>query len=175
MTRTFKIKTEIYTIKGIPTVEGDIDFLPYNNGRENTYTTITPINVFNKFNHKVFKAILYKHFKDGNFNLEQKEQVKTFNEEIGTYASEQIKDYIAYLLSKVLKKDKAYFEFVSKIEIKWEDIRLIHGKYHSEEKRMPMIIGKFRTNFVLPKFVGYKIGKGFGELSLKTNSVLRRG
>jgi hypothetical protein len=40
---------------------------------------------------------------------------------------------------------------------------------------MPMIIGKFRTNFVLPKFVGYKIGKGFGELSLKTNSVLRRG
>ncbi|MDD2640108.1 MAG: hypothetical protein PHS65_03860 [Arcobacteraceae bacterium] len=167
MNQTFKIKNEIYKIKGFPIVENNIDLLPYSNGRENVYTTITPINIFNRFNHKVFKAILYKHFKDGNFDSNQAENVKSFYKEIAAYVNEQIRDSIAYMVSKILKKEKEYFEFVSKIEIDWDDIKIIHGKYHSEEKKMPMVIGKFRCNFVLPKFIGYKIGKGFGELSLK--------
>lgn len=167
MNQTFKIKNEIYKLKGIPTIESNIDLLPYNNGRMNTYTTITPINIFNTFNHKIFKFMLYKHFKDGNFDKNDTEKVKSFYDDIKNYANEQIKDSIAYITSTLLKKEKDYFEFISKIEIEWEDIKIIHGKYHSEEKKMPMIKGKFRSNFVLPKFVGYKIGKGFGELSLK--------
>lgn len=167
MNQTFKIKNEIYKLKGIPTIESNIDLLPYNNGRINTYTTITPINIFNKFNHKIFKAILYKHFTDGNYDKNNIQKVKSFYEDIKKYADEQIKDSIAYLVSNLLKKEKDYFEFISKIKIEWEDIVIVHGKYHSEEKKMPMIIGKFRSNFVLPKFIGYKIGKGFGELSLK--------
>lgn len=167
MNRTFKIKNEIYEIKGIPTIESNIDVLPYNNGRINTYTTLAPINIFNTHNHKVFKSILYKHFENGEFDNKNIEKVNSFYDDIKIYANEQIRDSIAYTISNLLKKDKAAFEFISKINIEWENIKIVHEKYHSQERSMPMIKGKFRSNFVLPKFVGYKIGKGFGELSLK--------
>lgn len=167
LNKTFKIKDTIYEIIDIPTVETTIDLLPYNNGRINTYVTTTPINIFNKYNHKVFKAILHKHFKDGKFDKTNLKAVQGYYEEIKKYTNEQIKDFIAYMVSKLLKKNKSYFEFINNIKIEWETIKVVFHHYHSEEKKMPMIIGKFKSNFVLPKFVGYKIGKGFGEINLK--------
>jgi len=165
--KTFKIKNEIYSVKGIPNYDGNLDFLPYNNGCVNIYTTLTPINIFNKFNHKIFKAILYKYFIDGNYDASNAVAVEGFTKAITEYANQQIKDSIAYLLHKVLGKSKESYEFINTIQIEWDEIKVVHALFHTEEKKMPMIRGKFRSNFVLPKFVGYKIGKGFGELSLK--------
>ena len=174
LNKTFKIKNEIYTVVGIPTIETNIDLLPHNNGTENTYTTLSPINIFNKYNHKIFKAILHKHFEDGKFDKSKIDKVNAFYTDIKEYANSQIRDSIAYTTSVALNKDKEYFEFIKNISIEWEDIQLVFNHYHSQEKKMPMIIGKFRSNFILPKFIGYKIGKGFGELSLKDNYKLSK-
>lgn len=165
----FKIKDKNYNVVGIPSFVNNNDLLPFSNGGINHYTTITPINVFNKHNHGAFKRLLYKHFPSGNFDINLKENVEDFYSEIKEFTNEQIKNSIAYICSKVLNKPMEDFEFIKNIEIEWESILLQHKKYHSEEKAMPMITGRFKSNFVLPKFVGYKIGKGFGELSLKAN------
>lgn len=169
MNQTLKIKNDIYKIKGIPTIESNIDLLPYNNGSINTYTTLTPINIFNQVSHKVFKAILHRHFPDGKFDKSKEQNVNSFYDDIKKEANIQIKDSIANTVSTILKKEKSYFEFIKNIEIEWEDIQLVFNHYHSQEKKMPMVIGKFRSNFVLPRFIGYKIGKGFGEIILKDN------
>lgn len=169
LNKTLKIKNDIYKVVGIPTIESNIDFLPYNNGNINTYMTLTPINIFNDHNHKIFKAILCRHFKDGKYDKSDNIAVESFYTDIKEYALEQIKTSIRYSVSTLLKKDKSCFEFIEHIEIEWDRIQLIFNHYHSQEKKMPMIIGNFRSNFVLPRFLGYKIGKGFGEIMLKDN------
>lgn len=175
LNKTIKIKNDIYKVVGIPTIESSIDFLPYNNGRLNTFTTLTPINIFNRYNHKVFKSILCKHFKDGKFDIKNTIAINNFYKDIKKYALEQIRDSIRFSVSNLLKKDKSHFKFIDNIEIEWEDIHIVFHHYHSQEKKMPMIVGKFRSNFVLPKFIGYKIGKGFGELILKDSYNISKG
>lgn len=175
LNQTLKIKNDIYKVVGIPTIESNIDFLPYNNGNINTYTTLTPINIFNKYNHKVFKSILCRNFKDEKFNLADTKAVESYYKDIKKFAIEQIRASIRYTVSTLLKKDKSYFEFIDNIDIEWEDIHVIFNHYHSQEKKMPMITGKFRSNFVLPRFIGYKIGKGFGEIILKDNYKMLKG
>jgi len=167
---TLKIKNEYYKIKGIPQLDDEVSFLPYNNGRINIYTTLTPINIFNRHNMKIYSAIMKKYFpnsmkyKDGTVN-----QQKAFNNELKIYVNSQIKDYMKYMLSKLIKdKNKEDFEFIDNIKIEWEELHVRYDKYHTEERVIPMITGKFKSDFILPKFIGYKIGKGFGELSLKT-------
>ncbi|MCK9549271.1 hypothetical protein [Aquamicrobium sp.] len=165
-----KIKNESYKIQGVPKILTDIQTLPTKNGAIHTYTTLTPINIFNKYNHKVFLAIANKHFEGGkNISGGSPAQKKAFYDEISVYVNTQIKDNIRYLLSSLIPgKTKEDFVFVDDIKIEWEKIDIIFEKYHTEEKSMPMIIGKFRSNFALPKFLGYKMGKGFGEISLKS-------
>jgi hypothetical protein len=168
-----KIKNESYKIKGIPKILSDIQTLPVRDGSIYTYTTLTPLNIFNRYNHKVFLAIANKHFEGGrNIKGGTPEQKKAFYNEVSIYANEQIKDNIRYLLSSLIPgKSKEEFLFVDDIKIEWEKIDVIFERYHTEEKPMPMIIGKFKSNFSLPKFLGYKIGKGFGELSLKEKKI----
>lgn len=175
LNKTLKIKNDIYKIVGIPTIENNVDFLPYNNGNTNVYTTLTPINIFNKHNHKVFKSILCRSFKDEKFDITNTKAVESFYEDIKKYALEQIRNSIRYSVSILLNKDKASFEFIDNIDIEWERIQVVFHHYQSEEKKMPMIIGKFRSNFVLPRFIGYKVGKGFGEIILKDNYKMLKG
>ena len=168
-----KIKNENYKIKGVPRILSDIQTLPVRDGSLHTYTTLTPLNIFNKHNHKVFLAIANKHFEGGkDIKRGTLQQRKAFFDEIGIYANEQIKDSIRYLLSSLIPgKNKEEFVFVDDIKVEWENIDIVFERYHTEEKPMPMIIGKFNSNFALPKFLGYKIGKGFGELSLKSKKI----
>lgn len=167
--RGIKIKNHFYKIGKKPSIENNITFLPQNNGKVNTYTTATPINIFNKHNHKVFKFILYKYFKDGRFDKNNKLATDGFYSEIKEYASRQIKDSIAYMTAQTLGKNKEDITFINDLYIEWESIRIVFRHFHSEEKKMPMVIGQFNTNFLLPELVGYKIGKGFGRLLLKEN------
>lgn len=168
-TGTLKIKDEIYTIKDKPVIDDNISFLPQKASMPVEYTTLTPINIFNKYNMKVFDAIAGRHFgkkriKDGT--LEEKD---AFYKDIQGYALVQIKQHIKYMLSNLIEGKRIEdFEFVENIEINWIAFDVFYKKYHSEEKTIPMVVGRFKSNFVLPKFVGYKIGKGFGELSQKS-------
>ena len=167
-----KVQGKKYFLKGIPAIEIDKEYLPYVNGGTNTYTTLTPVVIFNKKNIVVFQAIMSKYLEDGKkFNEHSLDvQNKVYNE-LSIFASKVIKENIQYMLSQVLGKDKSSYKFVEDIEINWEDFGFFYGYYHSEEKPLPMIRGKFTSNFVLPKFVGYKVGKGFGELSHKKGAL----
>lgn len=163
-----RIKNKDYKISGTPKLEIDLPFLPTSNGEFNIYTTLTPLNVFNRHNQKVFQAILAKHFGDGNYiDNSKKESVVAFYKEIEIYTAEQMKSSIQYSLSQLMGRKPSDFEFVNNIKIEWEDINIIHAHYHSEEKALPMVVGKFKSDFTMPKFLGYKIGKGFGEMSYK--------
>jgi len=164
-----KIKNKRYKLKGSPIIETDIATLPVCDGATYTYTTLTPLMVFNKKNHKVLHALAGKHFEQGAYYEKgTPEQQEAFKKDLIEFTNQQIKDGIKYLLSSIIPgKSKEEFEFVESIEIEWEDIRVIFTKYHTEEKGIPMVTGRFKTNFSMPKFLGYKIGKGFGELSLK--------
>jgi len=168
-----KITGKKYALKGIPKIEFDLEYLPYINGNINTYTTLTPINVFNKKNIVVFQAILSKYLEKGkNFNEHSEDIKQKVYNELSNFSTNVIKDNIKYMLSEILPdKQKDNFKFVDSIEINWEDFGYFYSYYHSEEKPLPMIRGRFTSNFVLPKFVGYKIGKGFGELSHKKGSI----
>lgn len=168
-----KIKNENYKVKGTPKILTDIQTLPVKDGSAHTYTTLTPMNIFNKHNHKVFLAIANKHFEGGrNIKGGSKEQRKAFYGEVSEYVNGQIKDSIRYLLASLIPgKKKEEFLFVDDIKIEWANMEVIFERYHTEEKPMPMIVGKFKSNFALPKFLGYKIGKGFGEISLKSKKL----
>ena len=170
LNKGLKIKDETYQVVGIPTINDNFDFLPHNNGRWNTYTTITPINIFNRHNHKVFKSILCRYFENGIFDASKTDKVEAFYKNIQEFATENLRDSIAYMCASILNRNKSEFEFVNSINFEWEDMIIVHRKYHSQEMKMPMIKGRFKCNFVLPKFIGYKIGKGFGELSLKNGN-----
>lgn len=166
--KEYKIKS--YDGRYLVDIKHDLPLLPFTNGIVNTFTTITPICVFNKHNRKIFQAITSKHLNDGeSIGALSGERREAYMKDIATYANENIKFLMKSMLSEVLpNKTKDDFPFIDRIEINWLDINVIMSHYHSEEEKMPMITGKFTSNFVLPKFVGYKIGKGFGELSMKT-------
>jgi hypothetical protein len=171
-----KIKNEKYAIKRI-LINPKIDYLAIDNGINNIYTTLTPINIFNKHNYKIFKGIYHTAFgndipvRKDTISKAPQEQKDKFYEEIKKYSLQQIQNFISFYTSSLLSIDRDSLEFIEKLKIEWKDINVIFGKYHSEEMAMPMVTGKFKSNFLLPKFIGYKIGKGFGELSLKTKGA----
>ena len=168
-----KIKGKEYKLKGDPRIASNIDLLPFMNGSNNVYTTLTPISIFNKKNICVFHAIMKEHLDPNKSFEEHSDEIrKIVNNKLANFSTHVIKENIAYMLSQVLpNKMKEDFPFVDTIKIKWDNIRFIMARYHSEEKEMPMIVGKFTSDFVLPKFVGYKVGKGFGELSHKKGAL----
>jgi len=171
-TKQMRIKNKNYKIKSL-VVDPDKDFLAQSNGLKNTYTTLTPIAIFGKKNYGVFKSIYHRAFGDNipvrKETIQKAEPMKkeAFYGELKQFAKQFITDYIKFYTASVLGGEKNTYAFVDTLEIEWNNIDIVFAKYHSEEKAMPMVIGKFNSNLMLPKFIGYKTGKGFGELSLK--------
>lgn len=170
--KSIVIKNKRYEIRQ-SFVTDNLQFLPRSTEIKNRYTTLTPLCVINKYNQRTYQWIVGKNFGDGKYIQHgTEEQLKSFYKDIEEFTSNQIRDYIKYMLSQLFKgKNKDDFKFADNIIIEWESINIIHHHYHTEEKSIPMVTGQFTTNYELPKFVGYKIGKGFGELLLKSNKV----
>lgn len=53
------------------------------------------------------------------------------------------------------------------IDIKWENFDVKFISYHKGELKTPAIFGSFTSSYELPRFIGEKIGKGFGQINKK--------
>ena len=170
--KSIVIKNKKYKIKQL-FITDNLQLLPRSTDIKNRYTTLTPLCVINKHNQRTYQWIVGKNFGDGKYIQHgTPEQLKSFYKDIEEFTSNQIRDHIRYMLSQLFKgKKKEDFKFVDDIVIEWESINIIHHHYHTEEKAIPMVRGQFTSNYELPMFVGYKTGKGFGELLLKSNKV----
>lgn len=166
-----RVKNVDYTIKNMQ-IKHDLPLLPFKDGAIHEYTTLTPISVFNDDNYRMFHHYEALHC-GGKMRDASKEQKDAFVKAVRNFVNEQIRDFIKYLLSQIMpNKNKSDFLFVDDIMIEWVDFNILpRARYHTEERGMPMITGRFRSNFQLPKFIGLRIGKGFGELSLKSSTM----
>lgn len=164
-----KIKGKFYKVIGVPEISNEVDCLPYGDGSQFVYTTITPLCIFSRNSQKVFQSIAGKHFKEGHyFEKGTAKEMTAFKDELKIFVNQEIRNTLKYYLSSVIENMKNDdFEFVDNLEIEWEAFVVVFERYHTEEKKLPMIAGRFSSNFSLPRFLGYKVGKGFGEMSLK--------
>ena len=68
---------------------------------------------------------------------------------------------------KTLVKDKEY-QFLDDIKLDWQEFKVI--KIQNRNSFEPVVVGQFRTPWELPRFIGQRIGDGFGEI-IKLNSI----
>lgn len=117
-----------------------------------TYKGITPILLFTGEHFPIFYAI------NKNFtNESQKIQ------ELKSKAIDLIKSNLKWQVQQQIGYRN--LDVFDSIDIEWEafDIKMI--TFHKDEKKTPAIFGSFKTNWNLPRFIGQKIGKGFGQIN----------
>ena len=119
------------------------------------YKTKTPIMLFRNQRRKVFDGIVL-HNED--FTKRDIEFQKAVNDLI-------IKN-LRYQL-KTLVKDKEY-QFLDDIKLDWEEFKII--KIQNRNSFEPVVVGQFSATWELPRFIGQRIGDGFGEI-VKVNSI----
>jgi hypothetical protein len=54
------------------------------------------------------------------------------------------------------------------IKLDWQEFKVI--KIQNRNSFEPVVVGQFRTPWELPRFIGQRIGDGFGEI-IKLNSI----
>lgn len=62
---------------------------------------------------------------------------------------------------KTLVKDKEY-QFLDDIKLDWQEFKVI--KIQNRNSFEPVVVGQFKISWELPRFIGQRIGDGFGEL-----------
>ena len=113
------------------------------------YKTKTPIMLFRNQRRKVFDGIVH-HNED--FSKRDIEFQKAVNDLI-------IKN-LRYQL-KTLVKDKEY-QFLDDIKLDWQEFKVI--KIQNRNSFEPVVVGQFRISWELPRYIGQRIGDGFGEI-----------
>lgn len=117
------------------------------------YATKTPIMLFRNQRRKVFDGIIHNN-----------EDLTKRDIEFQKATHDLIVKNLRYQL-KILVKDKEY-PFLDDITLEWQEFKII--KIHNRDSFEPVVVGKFSTSWVLPRFIGQRIGDGFGEI-IKVN------
>lgn len=133
-------------------------YLPRSSQGPVYYKTVSPILLFTGNRRKLFEGILKT-----NGEFDTKHTPKTI-EYLKTYTAELLRDDIKKKLTDYMGERN--YSFVDRIDLKWEEFSLTHVPYHKDEKLTIGIKGRLVSNFYLPTFLGYKTGKGFGEIVL---------
>ena len=63
---------------------------------------------------------------------------------------------------QVLFKDKEYKVF-DDIKLEWDEFKIIMIEH--KDRKEPVVLGKFSCDWELPRFIGSRVGIGFGEIS----------
>lgn len=129
--------------------------MPKSSAKEIYYKTKTPIMIFRNRRRKVFDGIIHH---NPDFDKRDIEFQKAVNELI-------VKN-LRYQL-KTLAKDKEYF-FLDDIKLDWQEFKII--KIQNRDSCEPVVVGQFTTTWNLPRFIGQRIGDGFGEI-IKLNLI----
>lgn len=127
--------------------------VPIASNKMHYYKTITPILLFTGNHFKMYYSILEK-YKNNSIELEK---------ELKRVASELIKSNLKFQAQNLIKYKK--YEQFEDINIEWIDFTIRFISFHKNEKKSPAIFGSFKTSYELPRFIGHKIGKGFGQIN----------
>lgn len=125
-------------------------FIPKKADKIITYKTITPMMLFRHNRRKVYDGIIFHNEDLDKRDVEFKKAVNDF----------MVKN-LRYQM-QVLFKDKEYKVF-DEIKIEWKDFKIIMVKH--KDKNEPVVVGRFNCDWELPRFIGSRIGIGFGEIS----------
>lgn len=151
---SFSVKGKEFEIKDVSILKQDI--IPKASQSPIVYKTVTPLILFTG-GEKKFTTWLFNNVKDSTEK----------NKLLQAKALEVIQKNIKYQM-RTLFKDKEYNQF-DNIEIKWDTFKTIWIK--SRDKKELGVVGDFTSNYDLPRFIGRKIGNGFGELGVIKENV----
>ena len=129
----------------------EIDYIPRMHHRKIEYYTRTPIVVFTNKTRKVWDGIMRR--KDLSFEAK--------DIEIKRILGEIIRSTIKYDLQQTINKTKKFL-FVNEIDFNWTEFKAIVVKGRNEKQIG--IVGKFESDYVLPRFLGRQTSLGFGEV-----------
>jgi predicted phage-related endonuclease len=129
--------------------------MPKSFAKEIHYKTKTPIMLFRNKRRKVFDGILHHNEDLAKRDIEFQKAI-----------NDLIVKNLRYQL-KTLVKDKEY-GFLDDIKLNWQKFKII--KIQNRDSFEPVVVGEFRTSWELPRFIGQRIGDGFGEI-IKLNSI----
>ena len=79
----------------------------------------------------------------------------------------KLKDYFVYKIKDTISHQLKEY---GSINVDLKDVEIDIGEYkfffqkYKEDKFFPAFFATFKSNYQLPRFVGYKIGLGFGEI-----------
>jgi len=132
----------------------NITILPSKTEHKLTYQLITPLILFSSEHFPMYYSILKKHNNDND----------ALQEELKDAAKRLIVSNLKFQLQQQLKYKK--FEALDDVDIEWLDFTVKFGTFHRAERKTPMIFGRFKSTYELPRFIGQKIGKGFGQINL---------
>jgi hypothetical protein len=144
----FYLKEQKFTVQKLVLNEPE-SIMPKSSAKSIYYKTKTPIMLFRNQRRKVFDGIVH-HNED--FAKRDIEFQKAVNDLI-------IKN-LRYQL-KTLVKDKEY-QFLDDIKLDWQEFKVI--KIQNRNSFEPVVVGQFRISWELPRFIGQRIGDGFGEI-----------
>ena len=144
----FYLKKQKFTLKKLIINEPE-SIMPKSSAKEVHYKTKTPIMLFRNKRRKVFDGILHHN-----------EDLVKRDIEFQKAVNDLIIKNLRYQL-KTLVKDKEY-GFLDDIKLDWQEFKII--KIQNRDSFEPVVVGEFSTPWELPRFIGQRIGDGFGEL-----------
>lgn len=151
---SFYLKEQKFTVQKLVLNEPE-SIMPKSSAKSIHYKTKTPIMLFRNQRRKVFDGIVH-HNED--FSKRDIEFQKAVNDLI-------IKN-LRYQL-KTLVKDKEY-QFLDDAKLNWQEFKII--KIQNRDSFEPVVVGQFSIAWELPRFIGQRIGDGFGEI-IKVNLI----
>lgn len=143
--KNFYANKEYFTI--VSTKIESLEIVPLK--KSMTYKTLSPILLFTGNRRKWLDAVLAK------------EPIENRDNIIKTKIEKLLIENIRYQTQQLLK-NKPYQQF-DEIKLLWSEFKFIRLKVR--EKNEYGIVGRFTSNYRLPKFVGHKIGFGYGEIA----------
>lgn len=128
------------------------DYIPvFLNGGINSYSTSTPMLLFNDNSRKAVEGILYN---PKNTKEEKDKQLIKLTNSL-------IKSSIQFIFQELTGKQKSIFETIN---INWKEFKLIVIK--DKDRKRFAVVGEFESDWSLPKFIGQRTGAGFGKITL---------
>lgn len=151
---SFYLKKQKFTLKKLIINEPE-SIMTKSSAKEIHYKTKTPIMLFRNKRRKVFDGILHHN-----------EDLVKRDIEFQKAINDLIVKNLRYQL-KILVKDKEY-AFLDNIKLNWQEFKII--KIQNRDSFEPVVVGEFSSSWELPRFIGQRIGDGFGEI-IKLNSI----
>jgi hypothetical protein len=148
--------TEFKAIKKVQKMD-ELVVIPKKTDSIQKYNLISPLLLFTSED----KFPIYVAINNKYPNLKERQEI------LKEKASQLIRDNLKWQLQNLLKYKK--YDILDQIDIEWNSFDIKMVDFHKNERKTPAIFGSFSSSWVLPRFIGQKIGKGFGQINRARN------